>query len=93
MIAAGTLQASCNGRPCRVVAEGSRLVLHLRSWRDLWSLRRNADALRHIAPTLERAGMGLSVRIRSGRHWPILPRPHMLARWILPTLRTTSPQR
>jgi hypothetical protein len=82
--------ASCGDRHCRIVAEADRLVVQVQGLRDLWSLRRNAEALRLLARPLQRAGMGLAVQIGAGRPWPILPRPHILARWFLPTLDESS---
>lgn len=86
MTLAGSLRVLCGERPVRIDASTDEVVVHLRSWRDAWALRRSTPTppLRKLLRLLRAWRQPLAIVVAGGRPHRLSPVAGRLARWLLP---------
>ena len=82
---AGRIDGVVNGRPVNLVAERQDVVLTVRHWRTLLTIRRNLPAL---TPSLQAFLAGSDIRLFVRIRWlgrvEVHPQPCFLVRMLLP---------
>jgi hypothetical protein len=84
----GRLEGTFRGRPVQLEAEGCELSIRVPNLWSAWGLRRGAAAT--TIPLLRAVcDVGLTLTLRIGSRWafPLLPKPHIALRLIMPSLQ------
>ena len=80
----GRLNASVAGRPIIIEGVGGRIVVHVKSYRDAWFLRRSVSTL--VVPSLAtatRVGLGVEVSVSGQKSISLAPNPGWIIRFLL----------
>ena len=87
----GRLEGTFQGRPVALEAEGRELSIRVPNLRSAWGLRRGAAvSTLPLLRAVRDAGLSLTLRIRSGWAFPVLPEPHVALRLFMPSLDSSE---
>ncbi len=82
---AGRIDGIVNGRPVNLIAERQELLLTVRHWRTLLTIRRQVHSLTSaLQALLTRSNIRLFVRIRWLGRVEVHPNPPILVRMLMP---------
>jgi hypothetical protein len=88
MTLTGRLQVEHSGRPVQIEAVGSEVVFRVANLRSAWKLRGSTT---QVTPStlaaFRRLGLRVRLKIGSWLDLGVLPKPHLLIRFLLPALR------
>ena len=87
----GRLEGSFRGWPVQIEAQGREILIRVPNLRSAWALRRTVAA--STIPLLQAVrDIGLTLTLRIGSRWafPVLPKPHVALRLMMPSLQQTK---
>jgi hypothetical protein len=87
----GRLEGSFRGRPVQIEAERREISIRVPNLRSAWMLRRAVTA--STIPLLQAVrdvGLTLTLHIDSRWAFPVLPKPHVALRLIMPSLQSSE---
>lgn len=87
MILAGQLTATLDGCPVSIDAGESGVRLGLPTLRSAWRVRRTVEAVLPLLQVLQHHRIGVRVAVARWPSLEVLPSPHRLLRWVMPSLR------